>query len=402
MGSQSDIRRRAFLSGSGAMAVSLFAGARAHSQQVTYPGVYVEELTPAPSVIKRVSLSGALFVDDFGMTSEKTFTSYGEFAALHAGVAVDPEAREQIRLFFVNGGRRAATVDVKAADLENGSANLADLIDRRGDAGIGLVAAPIAARIPPSAAGRAYAAALVAAKRKHAMLLIDAPKTEAAFDAQSLVADWRYAVGLFDRDAAMFAPRLSVSGSSAPSIAASGAVAGVIARTDAAGGVWKAPAGFSANILGAAPEHAVTNAEQDFLTAESVNLIRTFPSAGPVIWGSRTLSQDPEWRYVAVRRLSNMIEKSVDKAMTWTAFERNEELLWLRIRSGVEAFMNTLFRDGALPGASTNQAFFVQCGSTTMTQTDIDNGVVNLQIGFAPLRPAEFVIIKMTLKALAA
>ncbi|MBI3803974.1 MAG: phage tail sheath subtilisin-like domain-containing protein [Nitrospirae bacterium] len=182
----------------------------------------------------------------------------------------------------------------------------------------------------------------------------------------------------------------------------SGYVAGMYARIDAKRGVWKAPAGTEANIGGAVGlTREITDAEQDTLNPIGVNVIRVFPAAGIVIWGARTVATqaDPEYRYVPVRRTAIFIEQSIYNGIQWAVFEPNDDDLWASLRLNIGAFMMTLFRAGAFQGTTPSQAFFVKCDNQTTTQADIDAGVVNVMVGFAPLKPAEFVVIKISQKA---
>jgi hypothetical protein len=182
----------------------------------------------------------------------------------------------------------------------------------------------------------------------------------------------------------------------------SGFVAGMYAAIDRKRGVWKAPAGTEANLAGAKDlTKVLTDLEQDFLNNLGVNCIRSFPGSGIVIWGTRTLStrSQPEWRYVPVRRTAIFLEVSIYNAIQWAVFEPNDEDLWASLRLNIGAFMMRLFRQGAFQGATPSDAFFVKCDSSTTTQADIDAGVVNVLVGFAPLKPAEFVIVKISQKA---
>ena len=177
-----------------------------------------------------------------------------------------------------------------------------------------------------------------------------------------------------------------------------GAVAGVIARTDADRGVWKAPAGIQATLNGV-PDLTVglTDAENGELNQLGVNCLRAFPAAGKVVWGSRTLrgadQLADENKYIPVRRTTLFLEESLVRGLQWAVFEPNDEPLWAQIRLNVGAFMQGLFRKGAFQGASPREAYFVKCDSETTTQADINLGVVNVLVGFAPLKPAEFVVI---------
>ena len=182
----------------------------------------------------------------------------------------------------------------------------------------------------------------------------------------------------------------------------SGCVAGMYARIDAKRGVWKAPAGTEANIGGAVGlTKEITDAEQYTLNPIGVNVIRVFPASGIVIWGARTVATqaDPEYRYVPVRRTAIFIEQSIYNGIQWAVFEPNDDDLWASLRLNIGAFMMTLFRAGAFQGSTPSQAFFVKCDGQTTTQADIDSGVVNVMVGFAPLKPAEFVVIKISQKA---
>jgi phage tail sheath protein FI len=180
----------------------------------------------------------------------------------------------------------------------------------------------------------------------------------------------------------------------------SGFVAGLYARTDAARGVWKAPAGTGAS-LGGASGLAVelTDVEHGNLNPLGINVIRRFPTAGIVAFGARTITSDPEWKYVPVRRLAIMLRVSIYYGLQWAVFEPNDELLWSQLRRNVGTFMMNLFRQGAFQGAAPADAFFVKCDGETTTQGDVDLGVVNVLVGFAPLKPAEFVVVKVSQKA---
>jgi phage tail sheath protein FI len=177
-----------------------------------------------------------------------------------------------------------------------------------------------------------------------------------------------------------------------------GFVAGIFARTDAAHGVWKAPAGTDASLTGAAALGLIlSEAETAQLNARGVNGLRVFPPDKTVVWGARTLGEgnDPQWRYIQVRRTALFLEQSLYRGTQWVAFEPNDIELWQRLRLDVGAFMQSLFRQGAFQGTTPNQAYFVKCDSETTTQVDIVSGVVNIVIGFAPLKPAEFVVIRI-------
>jgi phage tail sheath protein FI len=244
------------------------------------------------------------------------------------------------------------------------------------------------------------AAAYLRETSRRAMLLVDSPSSVTDVAGVKMFKSTLDA----DKNAAVFAPRLRApnpaKGNLVEEFAASGAVAGVFARTDASRGVWKAPAGTEATVVGAGGlTLALTDAETGELNPLGINVLRTLPLIGTVVWGSRTLrgadSLTDEWKYVPVRRVALFIEETLFRGLKWVVFEPNDEPLWAQIRLNVGAFMNGLFRQGAFQGTTPAQAYFVKCDGETTTQDDIDRGVVNIVVGFAPLKPAEFVVLQI-------
>jgi len=174
-----------------------------------------------------------------------------------------------------------------------------------------------------------------------------------------------------------------------------GYIAGIYARSDIERGVHKAPA--NEVVLGAnALEFQITRVEQDILNSRGVNVIRAFPGREIRVWGARTLSSDPLWKYINVRRLFSYLEESIEEGTQWVVFEPNNEKLWARVRATITQFLTSVWHDGALMGTKPEEAFFVRCDRTTMTQDDIDNGRLVCIIGIAPVKPAEFVIFRIT------
>ncbi len=243
---------------------------------------------------------------------------------------------------------------------------------------------------------------------RRAFLIIDPPSDwDETADAKAGVAT----IGTKSKNAALYFPRLRQANPLHDGLievfAPSGAIAGVMARTDAARGVWKAPAGLEATLNGTVGlSVSLTDGENGELNPLGVNCLRSFPAAGNIVWGARTLRGDDrlasEWKYIPVRRLALFIEETLFRGTQWVVFEPNDEPLWAQIRLNVGAFMHSLFIDGAFQGASPREAYFVKCSHETTTQTDIDNGIVNIEVGFAPLKPAEFVVIKIQQIALQA
>jgi len=212
------------------------------------------------------------------------------------------------------------------------------------------------------------------------------------------------AIGTNSRNAALFFPRLRepdpMRDNQINTFVPCGAVAGVMARTDTQRGVWKAPAGMDATLVGV-PSLSVllSDPENGELNPLGINCLRAFPVVGRVVWGARTLrgadQLADEYKYVPVRRTALFIEESLYRGTQWVVFEPNDEPLWAQIRLNVGAFMNNLFRQGAFQGRTPREAYFVKCDKETTTQNDINLGIVNVVVGFAPLKPAEFVIVKI-------
>ena len=232
---------------------------------------------------------------------------------------------------------------------------------------------------------------------RRAFLLMDAPTTWAsAQTASDNIASLR--TGLVKDHSALYFPRLVINENGLEvNVGASGAIAGLMARIDGARGVWKAPAGTEADIRGiVGVQQTFSDAENGAMNPRAINTIRSFPN-GIVSWGARTMDGDDdfasEWKYVPVRRLALMMEESLYRGLKWAVFEPNDEPLWAQIRLNVGAFMHNLFRQGAFQGQKPADAYFVKCDSETTTQNDINLGVVNIWVGFAPLKPAEFVVL---------
>ena len=239
-------------------------------------------------------------------------------------------------------------------------------------------------------------------ERRRAMLLIDSPKKWN--DKEKAKSGIETEVGAPSKNAAIFFPRLRqpnpLRDNQPEDFVPCGAVAGLFARTDSNRGVWKAPAGLEATLVGVRQlSVSLTDDENGELNPKGINCLRALPAAGRVIWGSRTRVGDDrlasEWKYIPVRRTALFIEETLYRNTKWVVFEPNDEPLWAQIRLNVGAFMHNLFRQGAFQGSTPREAYFVKCDKETTTQNDIDLGIVNIVVGFAPLKPAEFVIIKI-------
>lgn len=235
-------------------------------------------------------------------------------------------------------------------------------------------------------------------EKRRAMLLVDPPtRWKDTQTASQEMADPVKNLGTSSANAMVFFPRLKRAGSW-KTYAPSGAIAGIMARTDTQRGVWKAAAGLSATLAGVSELSVpLTDLENGVLNPLGLNCLRTMPGTGPVIWGARTLQGadilSSDWKYIPVRRLTLYIEESLYRATRWAVFEPNDEPLWAQLRLSIGGFMQDLYRQGAFQGPTPKDAYFVRCDSSTTTQADIDRGIVNIQIGFAPVKPAEFVIL---------
>lgn len=245
------------------------------------------------------------------------------------------------------------------------------------------------------------AKAAIYCEKRRAMLIVDPP---VSWTSKDKARDGVASIGTNSKNAALFFPRLRqpnpLRGNQMETFVPCGAVAGVIARTDTQRGIWKAPAGLDATLVGV-PQLSVplTDMENGELNPKGINCLRSMPAAGRIIWGARTLQGDDrlssEWKYIPVRRVALYIEESLYRGTQWVVFEPNDEPLWAQIRLNVGSFMHGLFRQGAFQGASPKEAYFVKCDKETTIQDDINKGIVNIMVGFAPLKPAEFVVIKI-------
>jgi phage tail sheath protein FI len=242
-----------------------------------------------------------------------------------------------------------------------------------------------------------YGKASVFCQQRRAFLLMDPPSSWTTAQAASTgVAALR--IGLVKDYSAIFFPRLTIDNNDLKlNIGPAGAIAGLCARTDSTRGVWKAPAGTEADLRGVIGlEQKFSDGENGILNPRAVNTIRIFPN-GIVNWGARTMDGDDdfgsEYKYIPIRRLALFMEESLYRGLKWVVFEPNDDPLYAQIRLNVGAFMHNLFRQGAFQGQTPKDAYFVKCDKETTTENDRNLGIVNIWVGFAPLKPAEFVIL---------
>ncbi|CAN5714578.1 hypothetical protein BH23GEM11_BH23GEM11_10100 [soil metagenome] len=376
-----------------------------------YPGVYVQEVPGGEHPITGVATSVAAFL---GRTADGPIgrahlcRSYADFLRTFSGPHPSSELAQSVRLFFENGGS-----DCHVVRLATG----ADLADYRGSAADGkgfhaldtvdlfnLMVLPRDRDIAEADFLQILGSASIYCQRNRAMLLIDAPRswTRSGRPVADKSAVDRLRALVVEDHSAVFYPDLvcsdpGVNRGRKETIGPSGAMAGLVARIDADRGVWKAPAGTEASIRGVlGPEVELTDAQNAVLNPLAVNCLRMWPR-GLVNWGARTLAGadgiNSEWKYIPVRRLALFLEESLHRGTRWVGSEPNDEPLWATIRRNVGAFMHGVFRQGAFQGATPDQAFFVKCDRETTTEQDRSRGIVNIVVGFAPLKPAEFVVL---------
>jgi phage tail sheath protein FI len=261
---------------------------------------------------------------------------------------------------------------------------------------------PAAAKLSATQMQAVVSEAIAYCETRRAFMIVDIPSS--VQDIAGMETWMSQNDTLRDRNAAIFFPHVMIPDPLANGrlrdVAPSGTMAGVFATTDSARGVWKAPAGIDASLRNVSQlVYNPVDRENGVLNPLGINCLRNFPVYGNVSWGSRTLLgadvQASEWKYIPIRRLALFLEESLYRGSKWIVFEPNDEPLWAQIRLNFNAFMQTLFRQGAFQGTTPKQAYFVKCDSETTTSTDQNNGIVNILVGFAPLKPAEFVFIQI-------
>ena len=379
-------------------------------EHITYPGVYIEEL-PGPPMINPVATSIAAFIGNAntGPVNEPVLIkSFPDFERTFGGLSRSSPMSYAVQQFYANGGIEALIVRVdKPEDVMTDADVLGTRASRTGIYALEkadlfnlLCIPPLDFATDPTPT-LTLLPALEFCKERRAMLIVDPPGSWVTKD------DATNSIGAFmprDANAAVYFPRLLIPDplqkDRLVACVPCGAVCGVIARTDAERGVWNSPSGLNATIVGVSELTCeLTDADLADLDQAGLNCLRTLPVGGKVIWGARTLDGAEgvasEWKYVPVRRLALFVEESIGRGLQWVAFEPNDESLWAKIRRMIDAFMMMLFRQGAFQGSTTSEAYTVKCDAETTTQADINSGVVNVLVGFAPSRPAEFLVLKI-------
>jgi uncharacterized protein len=377
------------------------------SIETTFPGVFVEEIPGNPARLIGVETSIVCFIGRTfqGPLNDPQFLgNFNDFETVFGSDTELSDTPTAVSLFFKNGGahcwvtRIDATHSADAADYTDAF----DAIDRKVDL-FNLLILPKdngeGARPPQSFYGMA---SRYCEKRK-AILIMDPPDEWVSV---KKIDDPQIGIEIFRGDlvkesSAIYFPSLMITGAdgSQKITGPSGAIAGIMARIDSIRGVWHAPAGREADISGVTSlSLQVNDSENEVLNAVGVNALRVFPE-GIMCWGARTVDGDnsfaSEWKFLPVRRTALFIESSISNGLQWAVTEPNNEQLWAKIRWVIGSFMEDLFGAGAFLGIKSDQAYFVKCDADTTTRNDIDNGIVNIIVGFAPLKPAEFVIINI-------
>jgi phage tail sheath protein FI len=315
-----------------------------------------------------------------------------------------------VHQFFQNGGREAwfirvgektGRIDVVGNRRKRTGLYALEKVDA-----FNLLCIPSISHLPERERHRVLTQVISYCEDRRAFLIIDAP---GGIKTANGLRSWLKKHDAFRHpNVALYFPRVRIvdpeDGAQIRAVGASGAVVGVFARTDSTRGVWKAPAGKDAQLLGVVgPEYNLPAGDIASLGTFGLNPVRLISNYGSVVWGARTLMGADhlasEWKYISVRRLALFVEESIYRGTQWVVFEPNDAKLWGRIRGAVSPFMQSLFRIGAFVGAKPQQSYFVKCDNETTSQTDIRRGTVNILVGFAPLKPAEFIIIRIGHKA---
>ncbi len=379
-----------------------------YGQVVTRPGVYVQETGPTPPAIAQVETAVPVFIGyterlPRGATrptlSAQLIASYREYVRLFGESVPGFFLAQSVELFFDNGGGSCYILSVGIAPQAPQGKPLSQGLEKSMDTEAQLVLIPDAVQLP-AADGYALQNKMLrlCAQRgdRFAILNTPLPSNNATQDFQT----FRAQTNAPDLSwGAVYYPWVITPGGE--SIPPAGAIAGVYAQTDAQRGVWKAPANVQiTGITGLS--HQLSQAEISAASVspsdgKSINPLKTFTGKGPLVWGSRTLAgNDNEWRYVPVRRMGTMIEQSIQQSLKWVVFEPNDANLWTSVEATIGDYLQVLWREGAFAGSNPQEAFFVKCGlGSTMTASDIQSGKLIVEIGFAPVRPAEFVVRRL-------
>jgi Bacteriophage tail sheath protein len=360
--------------------------------------------------IAGVSTAVTAFVGSCGqgpLDAPQRLFAWSDYERLFGGLD-GGELGQAVWAFYASGGRDSWVVRTAGPDADPAASTAIEALERAEP--VNLLSLPDLRSLDEEAYRRAAAAAAAWCRKQRSFLLLDPP---ARLTTVAAAEEWAEAFpAALDPDSrshvAAYWPEPLVpdplAGGALRAIGPGALIAGLFELIDSRRGVWKAPAGVDAPLLAAVRLSLIlSDAENGRINALGLNGLRELPTVGPIVFGARTLAAadgtDAEWKYVPVRRLGLYIENSLRDGLRWTVFEPNGEPFWSAIRSDASAFMGTLFRQGAFAGRTPDEAWRVACDATTTSSADVDAGVVNLVILFAPLRPSEFVILSIRLLA---
>jgi len=395
---------------------------------LTYPGVHLFEESSGTHTIGGATTSVAAFVGYLpeGPVHKPTRVfNFAEFGRTFGGLHEHCETSYAVQQFFLNGGGQAwivrANTDaipqnipdnpetpdtneeklvsldtmVDESVLETGYKTLDSLAPDT----FNILCFPDAIHLNSVDSASLYTKAAGFCEDEDAFLIIDPPIIDMDVETfKTWVDTWR------SGNAALYYPLLQIpdpkNNNQMRKVGPSGTLAGIYARTDGARGVWKAPAGTEAKLRGATPSKVISDAKNGVYNQAGINIIRNFAGYGPVVWGARTLAGNDagsdDLKYVPVRRTTLFLKKSLEVGLKWAVFEPNGEPLWAAIRLNVESFLDRLYRQGAFKGATAGEAYRVYCDETTTSPDDINSGIVNIVVKFAPYKPAEFVVVTLS------
>jgi len=367
------------------------------------PGVYTNIVSSGNKPIDSVGASTAGFVGQSSQGPENSpvlVTSFAQYQKLFGGMAEGGFLAQAVYGFFLNGGGRCYVCNIgakKEGQTEEEVAGLIKGVDKGPAKRTGLEGFKAIDDIALVAAPGFTSALVHQILSDHASLCGDRTAILDGIEELAEVQLHEFPRIGEGKDAALYWPWISVYDESTKKmtyVPPSGHVMGAIARTDSERGVHKAPANeLLRGVMGL--KYTLTRNEQALLNPRGINLIRDLDDMGIRVYGARTLSSDTEWRYLNVRRLFQVIKKSVAKGTEWVVFEPNNELLWGNIRRNISAYLKTLWMSNALMGQTPEEAFYVKCDASTNPQENLDRGIVTIEIGVAPVKPAEFVQINI-------
>jgi phage tail sheath protein FI len=371
----------------------------------------IQAANPSPSF---TGATVAVYGNRLCVLSGKASPSYNTTELVQiADAAGDDTASKVLALALTTATNEDVQQDQLTGGADGSPPGASEIIGAPGDPPTGMFALdradlfnilciPLAAKLGDSDMNAVVSAALKYCDDRRAFMIIDVPEHT---DTVQKMKDWLdQHDGFRNNNAAVYFPHPRILDPKNEfrlrSVGASGTMSGIYARTDSARGVWKAPAGIEASLSGVAElDVKLTDAQNGTLNPLGINCLRSFPIYGGIAWGARTLEGadqiGSEWKYIPIRRLALMLEESLFRGTKWVVFEPNDEPLWAKIRLNINAYMMSLFRQGAFQGTNPKDAFFVKCDSETTTQDDRNKGIVNILVGFAPLKPAEFVVISI-------